>query len=131
MQAMPRAKQLTVSCENRPGTLAHVARVLGDAKVNILSFLTTTSGAEGSVQLVVDNANKAKKALDSAGLSYTEADVLHVELPNLPGALGSFAGKLAAKDINVTSGYATTAKGSRKAGVVLGVSDLDKAARVR
>ncbi len=131
MQAMPRAKQLTVSCENRPGTLAHVARVLGDAKVNILSFLTTTSGAEGSVQLVVDNANKAKKALDSAGLSYTEGDVLHVELPNLPGALGSFAGKLAAKDINVTSGYATTAKGSRKAGVVLGVSDLDKAARVR
>jgi hypothetical protein len=27
---MAKAKQLTVSCENRPGTLAHVARVLGD-----------------------------------------------------------------------------------------------------
>src|SRR2546427_9388555 len=66
---MPKAKQLTVSCDNRPGTLAHVARVLGDAKVNILTFLTTTSGAEGSVQVVVDNVNKAKKALDGAGLS--------------------------------------------------------------
>ena len=54
---MPKAKQLTVSCENRPGTLAQVARVLGDAKVNILAFLTTTSGTEGSVHLVVDNAN--------------------------------------------------------------------------
>jgi hypothetical protein len=128
---MPKAKQLTISCENRPGTLAHVARILGDAKVNILAFLTTTSGAEGSVQVVVDNPNKAKKVLEGASLSYTEADVLHVELPNLPGALGSFAGKLGSKEINITSGYATTMKGAKKAGVVLAVSDLEKAARVR
>jgi hypothetical protein len=128
---MAKPKQLTISCENRPGTLAHIARTLGDAKVNIVAFLTTTSGTEGSVQVVVDNANKAKKALEGAGLSYNEADVLHVELPNLPGALGSFAGKLAAKEINITSGYATTAKGAKKASVVLAVSDLDKAARVR
>jgi len=128
---MAKAKMLTVSCENRPGTLAHLARVVGDAKVNILAFLTTTSGAEGSVQLVVDNLNKAKKALDGAGLSYTEADVLHVELPNLPGALSSFVGKLAAKEINIASAYATAVKGSRKASVVLAVSDLEQAARVR
>jgi hypothetical protein len=128
---MAKAKQLTISVENRPGTLAHIARTLGDAKVNILAFLTTASGTEGSVQVVVDSANKAKKALEGAGLSYNEADVLHVELPNLPGALGSFAGKLAVKEINITSGYATTAKGTKKAGVVLAVSDLDKAARIR
>src|SRR5713226_6224507 len=101
---MAKAKQLSVRVENRPGSLAHLARVLGDAKVNILAFLTTTSGAEGAVHVVVDNANKAKKALDAAGLSHTEAEVLHVELPNLPGALGHFASKLAAKEINITSG---------------------------
>jgi len=128
---MPKAKQLSVRVENRPGTLAHVARVLGDGKVNILAFLTSTLGAEGSVQVVVDNVNKAKKALEGAELVYTESDVLHVELPNVPGALGSFAGKLAAKEINITSGYQTTVKGSRKASVVLAVSDLDTAARVR
>src|SRR5438876_7348928 len=110
---MAKAKQLTVSCENRPGTLAHVARALGDAKVNILSFLTTTSGAERSVQLVVHNVNKAKKALDGAGLSYAEADVLHVELPHLPEALGYLTGKLAAKETNITSGFATTERGAR------------------
>ena len=128
---MPKAKQLTVSWENRPGTLAQIARVLGDAKVNILAFVTSTSGTEGSVQVVVDNPNKAKKALDGAALSYSQADVLHVELPNLPGALGSFAGNLASKEINNTSGYATVTKGAKKATVVLAVSDLDKAARVR
>ncbi len=128
---MSKAKQLSVSVENRPGTLAHVARVLGDAKVNILAFLTTSSGEEGAVHLVVDKMNKAKKVLDSAGLSYSEADVLHVELSNVPGALGKFAEKLAAKEINITSGYQTTVKGSRKASVVFAVSDLEKAARVR
>jgi hypothetical protein len=128
---MPRAKQLTIPCENKPGTLAHVAKVLGDAKVNILAFMTTTCGAEGSVQVVVDNANKAKKALAGAGLSYSEADVLHVELRNLPGALGSFAGRLAAKEVNIASAFATTAKGAKKAGVVFAVSDLDKATPIR
>ncbi len=84
---MPKVKQLTVACENRPGTLAHIAKVLGDTKVNILSCLATTSGTEGSVHVAADNINKAKKALDGAGLSYTEADVLQIDLPNAPGAL--------------------------------------------
>ncbi len=128
---MPKTKQFTVKVENRPGTLAHVARVLGDAKVNILAFLTTSSGAEGWVHVVVDNANKAKKALAGASLSYTESDVLHVELPNVPGALSRFAGKLAEHDINISAGYQSTAKGAKKASLVLAVSDLDKAARVR
>jgi hypothetical protein len=128
---MPKAKQLTVPCPNRPGELARVAKVLGDARVNILSCLTTTSGSEGATHLVVDNVNKAKAALEGAGLSYTEADMLQVELRNTPGALGKFAGKLADKGINITLGYQTTVKGSRKACLVLAVSDLDKAARVR
>jgi hypothetical protein len=128
---MPKAKQLTISCENRPGTLANIARVIGDANVYILAFLTSTSGAEGSVQVVVDNANKAKKALEGGGFSCTEADVLLVELPHRPGALGYFAGKLAAKEVNITSGYATAVKGSKKSSAVLAVSDLDKAVRIR
>ena len=105
---MPKAKQLSIRVENRPGTLPHVARVLGDAKVNILAFLATTSGA--AMYIVLDDVNKAKKALEGAGFSCTEAEVLHVELPNMPGALGNFAGKLAAKDINISSGYQTTVK---------------------
>src|SRR6266704_2662142 len=63
---MPKVKQLTVPCKNRPGELARIAKVLGDAKVNILSCLTTTSGEEGATHLVVDNVNKAKKAKDGA-----------------------------------------------------------------
>ena len=102
---MPKAKQFSVSVENRPGTLAHVTRVPGDAKANILAFLTTTSNTEGAVHVVVDSVKKARDAVDREKLSFTEADVLQVELPNKPGALAGFAGKLAAKEINITLGY--------------------------
>jgi hypothetical protein len=128
---MARAKQLTVSHENLPGMLAHIAKVLGDAQVNILAFFTTASGDKGLTHLIVDRSATAKKAFASAGLAYTEADVLQLELPNTPGALGKFAHKLAQEDINITLGYATGGKGSRKTTVVLAVSDLDKAAIIR
>jgi hypothetical protein len=108
-----------------------LARVLGDARVNILALNCSTSGTEGTVQLIVDKVDKAKKALRAARLSCTEANVLHVELRNVPGALGQFAGKLAAKGINIASGYQTAPKGAKKAAVVFAVSDLGQASRIR
>jgi hypothetical protein len=80
---MPKVNQLIVRCENRPGTLAHIAKVMGDADVNILGFLLTTSGTKGHVKLIVDNVEKAKEALDDAGFSYVEQVVLHAKLANV------------------------------------------------
>jgi hypothetical protein len=45
--------------------------------------------------------------------------------------LGKFAGKLAENNINITLAYQTAAKGSKKATIVLAVSDLDKAAGIK
>ena len=128
---MPRARQLTIPCENCPGTLANIAEILGKAKVNILAFNASSAGAIAYVQLVVDNANKAKKALKRKGIPCYEELVLHVKLSNTPGALGRFVRKLASKDINIGAGYQTTVPGSDKASVVLAVSHLESAARVR
>ena len=127
---MPKVNQLTVRCENHPGTLAQIAGVLGEVNVNILGFLLTTSGTRGLVKLIVDDVKKAKEALEDAGLLYSEQIVLHAKLANAPGALGRFAGTLAARRINITSGYQTIEKDSKKASVVLEVSHLEKALRV-
>jgi len=72
--------QLTVSCENRPGTLAELTRILGDAKVNILAFNAGSAGAMSYVQLIVNNPSMAKKVLKAKGMSYYEERVLHVTL---------------------------------------------------
>jgi hypothetical protein len=128
---MPRVKQLTLTHENQPGMLASIAKILGSEKVNILGCLTLTTGTTGTTHVIVDNVDKAKKALARGRLQYTEADVLRLELPNTPGALAKFAGRLAEEDINVILGYQTSAKHSRKASLVVAVSDLDKAEHIR
>jgi hypothetical protein len=102
--------------------MAQVAQVLADAKVNIVALLGSTSGTQGSMQVVVEDVNKAKKALGGAGLSYVEGMLEQFELANKPGALAELAGKLAKKGINIDCAYATVHKNTKKAVVVVGVS---------
>lgn len=128
---MPKAKQLTISCENRPGTLADIAGILGKAKVNILAFNASSAGAMGYIQLVVDNANKAKKVLKAHRISCYQEVVLHITLRNVPGALASLARKMADREINIGAGYQTTVEGGKRASVVLAVSPLASASRIR
>ena len=119
---MAKVKQLTVSLENRPGTLAQMAKVLADAKVNITALLCSAAGAQCSAQVVVDNVNNAKKALGAAGLSYTEGILEQVELANKPGTLAELTARLAKNGINIDCVYATMPKGAKKAVVVLAAS---------
>jgi len=81
-----------------------------------------------NVQLVVDDARRAKKALDESGLTYQETPAEEYELPNKPGALAQYLEKLTAKGINLNSICATAAKGGKKAVVVYTVDVKAKAA---
>ena len=116
---MAKVKQLTISLENQPGTLAQMAQVLADAKVNIVALLV---GSSTGPQVVVDQIGKAKKVLDKAGMSYTEGTLEQFELNNKPGALAGVTGKLAKKGINIDSAYATMAKGAKKAVLLVATS---------
>jgi hypothetical protein len=128
---MPKMNQLTVTCENRPGTLAELTKILSEANVNIVAFNAGSAGAMGYVQLIVTNPSKAKKVLEVQRIPYYEERVLVVKLPNVPGALTRFVSKLAAKGINIGAAYQTAVEGSTKANVVLAVSNLGIADRVR
>jgi hypothetical protein len=125
---MAKTKQFTISIENRAGAVAEIARTLGNAKVNILALLGTAQGTTGTVELVVEDARRAKKALDGAGLTYKETTAEEYELPNKPGALAECLEKLAAKGVNLNSICATASKGGKKAVVVYTVAAEEKVA---
>jgi hypothetical protein len=122
---MAKTKQFTIAVENRPGAVAKIAKTLGNAKVNILALLGTAQGTGGSVQLVVEDSKRAKKALDDAKLSYTETTAEEIELPNKPGALAQTLDKLAAKGVNLNSICATASKGGKKAVVVYTIAQAE------
>ena len=115
---MARIKQFTIAIENRPGAVAEIAKALGNAKVNILALLGTAQGTSGTIQLVAEDAKRAKKALDEARISYQQTAAEEYELPNKAGALAQCLEKLAAQGVNLNSIYATASKGGRKAVVV-------------
>src|SRR5215471_15330970 len=115
---MAKTKQFTITVQHQPGAVAAIAKSLGNAKVNILALLATAQGTGGTIQLVAEDAKKAKKALDEAKIAYQETTAEQYELPNKPGALAEYLEKLAAKSLNLNLIYATAAKGGKKATVV-------------
>ena len=125
---MAKTKQFTIAVDNQPGAVARIAKTLGEAKVNILSLLGTAQGAAGIVQLIAEDARRAKKALDGARISYQETPAEIYDLPNKPGALAQVLDKLAAKGVNLNSIHATAAKGGKKAVIVYTVEAAAKAA---
>jgi hypothetical protein len=124
---MAKIKQLTIAVENRPGAVAEIAKALGNAKVNVLSLMGTVQGTSGTIQLVAEDAKRAKKALDEAKISYQETAAEEYELPNKAGALAKCLEKLTTKGVNVNSIHATASKGGRQAVVVYTVEAEAKA----
>ena len=123
---MPRAKELKVRVEDRPGMLGEIASALGEKKVNLRAVNAWVENGQGVVRIIVDKVPVAKKVLSAHGWSPEEQEVLEVELPDKPGALGDAATKLGAAGVNITHVFVGTA-GARKATVFLGVSDLKAA----
>jgi hypothetical protein len=125
---MAKTKLLTIAVDNQPGVVANIAKTLGTAKVNILALMGTSQGTGGAVQLMVDDARRAKKALDAARISYQETPAEQYELANKPGALAQCLETLQKKGVNLSSIHATASKGGKKAVVVYTVEAAPKAA---
>ena len=119
------ATEFTVRLEHRPGTLAHVSGVLGDANVNINAFQGTICEGMGIIQFVPDAPDHAARVLDKAGIPYTTREVLLVNILNEPGTLGDVALVMADVGINIDAVYVTL-----EGQVVLGVDDVSGAIQV-
>ena len=125
---MAKAKELKFRVPDRAGMLGEIAAALGEKKVNLRAISAWVEGTEGVVRIVVDRTAVAKKLLASKGWAPEEREVLELELPDKPGALGAAATRLGKAGIYVTHVFVGTG-GGRKATVFLGVSDVAAAAR--
>ncbi len=123
---MPRAKELKIRVQDRPGMLGEIASALGEKKINLRAVSAWVEGNEGVLRLVVDQAGAAKRVLAKHGWQPEETEVLELELPDKPGALGDAAAALGKAGVNITHLFVGTA-GARKATVFAGVSDLKAA----
>jgi hypothetical protein len=121
---MPKAKQLTVLVENRPGMLGEVGSALGAKQINIVAFMATVTDTHGTIRMVVDKRAAAKKVFAEHRWVTTEQEVLQVALPDKPGSLGTIAHKLREASVNIEYSYAGLGPSARRVNVYFGVSDL-------
>jgi hypothetical protein len=121
---MPKAKQLTVWVENRPGMLGEVGSALGAKKVNIVAFMATVTENRGTIRMVVDKPAAAKRVFAEHRWETTEEEVLLAALPDRPGGLGKIAHKLREASVNIDYAYAGLGPSARRVNVYFGVSDL-------
>jgi hypothetical protein len=124
---MPIATQLVISGQSKPGALARVTAVLGEAGVNIKAFSAPEVTGAGKLRLLVADLDGARAALRSAKIKFGEETALLLSLENKPGALRKVAELLMKSRINIKCGYCTPSREGKRALVVLTVSNTDKA----
>lgn len=81
-------KQLTVFLENKRGRFTDVANVLGEAGINMTAFTVSESADFGMLRLIVSEPDRAKDILKERLYAVNMTDVVCLECPNVPGALG-------------------------------------------
>lgn len=115
------AWDITVELENRPGTIADIGEALGNTGVNIDGICGFPCEGVGVIHVLVEDADAATSALDSAGVQVTgRREVLVTPVEDRPGVMGELARKFADAGVNVDLLY--LAANTR---VVLGVDDME------
>jgi hypothetical protein len=120
------ATDLTVILEDRPGELARLGEVTGQAGVNILGMCALTGEGKGYIHLLVadEKASDARSALEQAGMGVADArEVLVVDIEDRPGTLGEMARRFADAGVNIELAY-TTFGGVK---LVIATDDLEAA----
>lgn len=120
-------QQVSVFLENRKGRLAEVARVLGNANINIRALSLADTSDFGILRLIVNDVEKAFKVLKDNGYTVRDTEVVAVEVEDQPGGLAEVLATLAKEDLNVEYMYAFVEKSQNKAVLVFRIEELQKA----
>jgi len=125
-------RQLSLFLENRPGQLRVPVKVLGDAGVDILTMSLADTQQFGILRLVVKDWEKARKALEDAGIVVNVTEVLAVDVPDKPGGLAGVleAFEKASLGIEYMYAFAAGRERGKYATLLFRIEDPDRAAKL-
>lgn len=106
-------KDLSITLEDRPGTLATLGEALGKAGINIEGMCAVSHEGRGIIHLLVEDAAAARTALEGAGIKVEgESEPIVGEFSSSdidrPGALGEMARRMADAGVNIQVAYLAT-----------------------
>src|SRR2546429_6987978 len=101
---------LTVILEHRPGELAGLGEIAGEAGVTIHGLAAFTGEGRGVVHMLLDDGAVAgcRAALERAGMGIADTrEVFVIDVEDRPAALGELTRRLAEANVNVDLAYTT------------------------
>jgi hypothetical protein len=125
---MAKAKEFTVTIEDKPGALGKCFLALAERGVNILAFQSYVEERESLIRFLANDPASAKAVLGGLRMIFEGTEVAVVRMPHLPGELGRAAARLGGGQINIDYSYCGFEPGSTLALPVFGVDSLTKAA---
>jgi hypothetical protein len=127
---MARAKEFTVTIEDKPGALGRCFFALAERGVNILAFQSYVEERESLTRFVADDPASAEAVLGGLHMIFEETNVAVIRLAHRPGQLARAALRLGEKKVNIDYSYCGLEPGSTRALLVFGVDNLTNAATV-
>jgi hypothetical protein len=125
-----KVEQISVFLENKPGALAEVTRILGEAGVNIRALSLADTKDFGILRLIVNDNEKAREVLGRKGLTVRKTEVVAVEVPDRPGGLAEILKVLSEASINVEYLYAFVQQSGENAIIIFRFDEIDRAIAV-
>ena len=125
-------RQLSLFLENRKGQLRVPCKALGDAGIDILTMSLADTQQFGILRLIVKEWEKAKKALEAAGVVVNVTDVLAIDVPDRPGGLAAVLESFEKVGVGIEYMYALAAARERgkTATLVFRLDDPERAAKL-
>jgi hypothetical protein len=127
---MAKAREFTVTIEDKPGALGKCFLALAERGVNILAFQSYVEERESLVRFLADDPASAKAVLGGLRMIFEETEVAVVRVANRPGGLARAARRLGEKQINIDYSYCGSEPGSTLVLLVFDVDNLTKASTV-
>ena len=118
-------KQLSIFLENKKGRFTEVAKILGEAGVNMSAFTVAENSDFGILRLIVSDTDTAIEVLLYA---VSVADVVCLHCPNQPGALAKAMDIITSAGIFIEYMYAFSQ--GEAANVIIRPDNVEKCAEV-
>jgi len=117
--------QISVFMENRPGQMSEILEILARENINIRALCVAEVQEYGVLRLIVNDSEKALKALADEQKIAVVNRVVAVAVPDRPGGLSELIKLLAEDNVDIEYMYSVFSATVGKAYMVFFAKDVD------
>ncbi|MDQ8186946.1 acetolactate synthase [Pelagicoccus sp. SDUM812002] len=122
-------KQLSIFMENKVGRLSDIFRLFDDSAIHVMALTTLDTTDCAITRVVVDDPQKAKELLWEHDVTFSESEVLAVEIVG-EHDINRVLAALLQTEINIHYIYAFVSRPHGRSALVISIEDTDLAVHI-